>query len=68
MEAHAGTISIGARNGRKPRQRRLAQLRERIRQRRIQRAERAHSIRTNGTNPRSIPGSEHAHLLRQRRF
>ena len=66
MEAHVGTIDIGRRKGREPRPRRLTQLRERIRQRRLQRAERAHSMRTNGT--RSIAGSEHAHLLRQRRF
>jgi hypothetical protein len=66
MEAHMGSISIGARKGRRPR--RLPQLRQRIRQRRLQRAERAYSMGTNGTEARSIPGSEHAHLLRQKRF
>jgi hypothetical protein len=63
-----GTISIGARRQRKARPHRLTQLRERIRQRRLQRAERANSMRMSGTRARSIPGSEHAHLLRQKRY
>jgi hypothetical protein len=68
MEAHAGTIRIGTQRARKPRQLRLAQLRERMRQRRLQRAERAYSMRLNGISARSIPGSEHTHLLRQKGF
>jgi hypothetical protein len=68
MEAHAGTISIGARKERDRRPRPLAQLRERMRQRRLQRAERAYSMRTNGSGARSIPGSEHAHLVRRKGF
>jgi hypothetical protein len=68
MEAHVGTIGIGAREERKPRPHRFAQFRERLRHRRLQRAERAYSMRMNGINPRSIPGSEHAHLLGQKRF
>jgi hypothetical protein len=68
MEAHVGTIGIGARKELKPRPHRLAQLRDRMRQRRVQRAERAYSMRMNGISASSLPGSEHAHLLRQRRF
>ena len=68
MEAHAGTITIGTRNRRGARQRRLGQLRERIRQRRLQRAERAYSLRRNEISARSVPGSEHTHLLRQKGF
>ncbi len=68
MEAHAGTISIGTQRTRKPRQPRVAQLRARMRQRRLQRAERAYSMRMNGISSRSIPGSEHAHLLRHKGF
>jgi hypothetical protein len=68
MEAHAGTIRIGTQKRRKPRQLRLAQLRERMRQSRLQRAERAYSMRMNGISSRSIPGSEHTHLLRQKGF
>jgi hypothetical protein len=66
MEAHMGTISIGARREHRQRPHRLTQLRERIRQRRLQRAERAYSMRMNGIRARSIPGSEHTHLLRQK--
>ena len=68
MEAHAGSISIGRGKGRAPRPHRLAQLRERIRHRRLQRAERAYSMRMSGIKPRSIPGSEHTHVLRHRGF
>jgi hypothetical protein len=64
MEAHAGTITIGAV---RPRRRRLAEALTAIRRRRITRAERAHSLRANGTVPYSVPGSEHAHLLRRPR-
>jgi hypothetical protein len=63
MEAHAGTISIGARKGRGPRPSRLTQLRERLRQRRLRRAERAYSMQVSGGNAPSVPGSEHSHLL-----
>jgi hypothetical protein len=68
MEAHAGTIRIGTQRMRKRRQPRLAQLRARKRQRQLQRAERAYSMRMNGISSRSIPGSEHTHLLRQKAF
>lgn len=66
MEAHAGTIIIGTQV--RPRRRRLAELRETIRRRRLARAERAYSLRMSGTSARSIQGSEHTHLLRQRGF
>ena len=68
MEAHAGSIRIGTQRMRKPRQPRLAQLRARMRQSRLHRAERAYSMRVNGISPRSIPGTEHTHLLRQKGF
>jgi hypothetical protein len=61
MEAHAGTITIGTT---RPRRRRLAELRETIRRRRLDRAARAHSIRVNGAKTYSIQGSEHSHVLR----
>jgi hypothetical protein len=63
MEAHMGTISIGARKGRGPRRHVLTQLRGRLRQRRLQRMERAYSMRVSGGNAPSVPGSEHSHLL-----
>jgi hypothetical protein len=66
MEVHAGTISVGAGRIIKPR-RRLLQLREGLRRRRAQRAERAYSLRMNGTSARSIAGSEHAHLIHRPR-
>jgi hypothetical protein len=68
MEAHAGTITIGTRKTRGTRRRRLAQLRGALRQRRLARAERAYSLRMNGVNARSIPGSEHTHLPRPKGF
>jgi hypothetical protein len=64
MAAHAGSISIGTRKRRETRPHRLGGLGQRLRQRRLRRAERAYSMRTHGTGPRSIPGSEHAHVLR----
>jgi hypothetical protein len=67
MEAHGGSIGIGIRKPSKPRSPRLAKLRARIRQRRLQRAERAYSMRRNGISAPSIPGSEHTHLLQHRK-
>ena len=46
----------------------LIQFRERIRHHRIERARRAHILRTNGAGAPSIPGSEHTHLLQRRSF
>jgi hypothetical protein len=68
MEAHTGTIGIGTAGRTRPWRQRLAQLRAALRRRRIDRAARAHSLRVNGAGGRSIPGSEHTHLLRQRGF
>jgi len=51
-----------------PRRRRLTELREAIRRRRLDRAERAYSLRASGISAPSVPGSEHTHLLRQRGF
>jgi hypothetical protein len=68
MEAHAGTINIGTRTTTTPRPGWVAQLRERIRRRRLERAERAYSLRMNGAGARSISGSEHTHLLGRRGF
>jgi hypothetical protein len=48
--------------------RRLLQVRERIRRHRVERAQRAHNLRTNGLGAPSIPGSEHTHLLPRRSF
>jgi hypothetical protein len=47
---------------------RLAAIRDGFRQRRLDRAARAHSLRGGGISAPSIPGSEHTHLLRQRGF
>jgi hypothetical protein len=68
MEAHTGTIGISTGRRSRPRRRRLAAILETIRRRRLERAARVHSLRTNGAGVRSIPGSEHTHLLRQRGF
>jgi hypothetical protein len=67
MEAHAGTIVVG-RGPTRSRRRRIAGLRERLRQRRIDRAARAHSLRVNGARAPFVPGSEHTHMLRTKGF
>jgi hypothetical protein len=62
MEAHAGTIGIRTR----PREGRtgwLVSLRERARENRRRRARKAHALRISGAATRSVPGSEHTHLL-----
>jgi hypothetical protein len=58
MEAHAGTIRIGTGITTRPRLRSLQLLLARARARR-----RARAIRTHDARLRSIPGSEHAHLI-----
>jgi hypothetical protein len=45
----------------------LTQLRESLRQRREERARRAHTMRMNGSQASFVPGSEHTHVLRRRR-
>jgi hypothetical protein len=63
MEAHAGPISIGTGHPVRPRRRRLSQLRETVRRRRLDRAARAHSLRMSGVRAPFVPGSEHTHLM-----
>jgi hypothetical protein len=64
MEPHAGTIAITTGQTGRPRRRRLAELAAAIRTRRIERAERAYSLRANGARVQSVAGSEHTHLMR----
>jgi hypothetical protein len=63
MEAHAGTIGTRTR----PRERRgagwLTSFRAHVRQRRRQRARRAHALRAGGARAPYVPGSEHTHML-----
>ena len=65
---HAGTIGIRTRPATKQRSGWLTNLRARLRDRRRDRAARAHSLRMSGDDLRPIPGSEHTHLLRHRGF
>jgi hypothetical protein len=65
---HAGTIGIRTRSATTQRSGWLTTFRARLRDRRRDRAARAHSLRMSGDNVRSIPGSEHTHLLRHRGF
>ena len=67
MEAHAGGITIGTGRVMRPRRRALSQLREAIRRRKAGRAERAYAMRMSGERLESVPGSEHAHLLKRPR-
>jgi hypothetical protein len=64
MEAHAGRIRIPTPTRAKPRRRRrlLSLLRE------LSRAQRERAIQTHGARVRSVPGSEHTHILRPRGF
>jgi hypothetical protein len=64
----AGTIGIRSRPATRQRSGRLTNVRARLRERRRDRAARAHSLRMSGRDLPSIPGSEHTHLLRQRGF
>jgi hypothetical protein len=68
MEAHAGTIGIGTRPATGKRAGWLTSFRTRLRDVRRDRAARAQNLRMNGGDMRSVPGSEHTHLLRQRGF
>lgn len=67
MEAHAGTITIGTGRPARSRRRHLAELRKTIRRRRLEHAERVHSLRANSAEVRSLPGSDHSHLVRRPR-
>ena len=65
---HAGAIGIRTRTAHRERAVWLTNLRARLRDRRRDRAARAHSLRMSGGDLRSVPGSEHTHVLRQRGF
>jgi hypothetical protein len=67
MEAHAGSITIGTRRAAQPRRRALSRLREAIRRRKAEGAERAYATRMNGERRDWVPGSEHTHLLNRPR-
>ena len=67
MEAHTPAIGIGTRRAAKPRRRRLAELLTMIRRRRTEGIERAYNRQASGVRQSSLPGSEHAHLLRRPR-
>jgi hypothetical protein len=59
MEAHAGTVRIPTPTTARPRRRgRLLQLLREIAQ-----SERERAIQTRGARVRSVPGSEHTHLV-----
>ncbi len=63
MEAHAGRIRIPtARRAKRRRARLLDLLRE------LSRARRDRAIRAHDATVRSVPGSEHTHMLRPRGF
>jgi hypothetical protein len=68
MEAHAGTIRIGTGIATRPQAKagRLQAFRERARARRRERTLRAQAVQAN-RGPRSIPGSEHTHLILPRK-
>ena len=57
MEAHAGTVRIPTGTTAKPRRRRLQLLRQ------LYRARHERAIQTHHATIRSIPGSEHSHLV-----
>jgi len=67
MGAHAGTIGIRTGQGAERPRRRLAQIRDAVRQRRRERARRAHTLRASGARASYVPGSEHSHLLQRPR-
>jgi len=58
-------VGIGAGSAAQPSRGRLTMLRERLRTRRLERARRSHALRGTGGGRRTIPGSEHSHLLRR---
>jgi hypothetical protein len=61
MEAHASTIGVPSQTRARPRRRLLDLLRE------ISRVQRERAIRTHEARVRSVPGSEHTHLIRRPR-
>jgi hypothetical protein len=66
--ARTETIGVATEYRTKPqRPSRLAAFREGIRQRREERARRAHALRANGAGSSYVPGSEHTHVMRRPR-
>ncbi|HSD23825.1 MAG TPA: hypothetical protein VLB79_05790 [Solirubrobacterales bacterium] len=63
MEMHAGTIGITTRPRKWRRIGWLTAFRERARERRRQRARRAHALRASGPRAPYVPGSEHTHVF-----
>ena len=68
MEAHAGRITIHTPTETKSQRERLRTFLAAVRARRRERAVRAHALRMSGIGARSIPGSEHTHLLQRRGY
>ena len=67
MEAHTGAVTFPSEWAKRPRRRRISEIRAAIGRRRAMRAERAYSLRASATGVESIPGSEHSHLMRRPR-
>jgi hypothetical protein len=65
MEAHTGTASFPGRFTKGPRRRRFAEVTSALRRRRAMRAERAKNMRALRARTYSVPGTEHAHLVRR---
>ena len=63
MEAHSGAIRAPRGMPTRPRRRRIALFRERLRAHRRIAAARTQSINASRSLPGSVPGSEHTHLL-----
>ena len=63
MEAHSGAIRFPKGLPTRPRRRRIALFRERLRARRRVAAARTQSINASRSLPGSVPGSDHTHLL-----
>jgi hypothetical protein len=68
MEAHAGRIQIPTEAATRSLRGRLRGYLSAAKQRRRERAVRAHALRANGISSPSIPGSEHTHLLGRRGY
>jgi hypothetical protein len=67
MEAQTGAVTFPSDWTQRPRRSRLAEIAAALSRRRAARAERAHSMRVNGPQIYSVPGSEHSHLIHRPR-
>lgn len=67
MEALTGALTFPREWAQRPRRSRLAEIRNAIRRRRVEQADRAYSLRASSTRMHSVPGSEHSHLIRRPR-